>query len=85
MQPLPLPSLQDLFLKVVHGDVTPHGLVRMNSIQLAPQELARWRDQEEKRVRFGVRSGQVTGWGVVWRGDPSMEQGEREQRAEGRW
>lgn len=48
MQPLPLP-LQDLFVKVVHGDVTPHGLVRMNSIQLAPQELARWRDQEEKR------------------------------------
>ncbi|XP_019512970.1 PREDICTED: SPOC domain-containing protein 1 isoform X1 [Hipposideros armiger] len=39
----------ELFLKVVHGDVTPHGLVRMNSIQLAPQELARWRDQEEKR------------------------------------
>lgn len=46
---LPLP-LQDLFLKVVHGEVTPHGLVRMNSFQLAPQELARWRDQEEKRV-----------------------------------
>ncbi|XP_016074711.1 PREDICTED: SPOC domain-containing protein 1 [Miniopterus natalensis] len=43
------PRNPDLFLKVVHGDVTPHGLVRMNSIQLAPQELARWRDQEEKR------------------------------------
>uniref|UniRef100_G3UDF2 TFIIS central domain-containing protein n=1 Tax=Loxodonta africana TaxID=9785 RepID=G3UDF2_LOXAF len=41
--------LQDLFLKVVRGDVTPHGLVRMSSIQLAPQELARWRDQKEKR------------------------------------
>lgn len=60
VQPLPLPlllPLQDLFLKVVHGDVTPHGLVRMNSIQLAPQELARWRDQEEKRVSCWVRTG----------------------------
>ncbi|KAM9241726.1 SPOC domain-containing protein 1 [Dugong dugon] len=43
------PRNPDLFLKVVRGDVTPHGLVRMSSIQLAPQELARWRDQEEKR------------------------------------
>ncbi|KAF7467211.1 hypothetical protein GHT09_001323 [Marmota monax] len=43
------PRNQDLFLKVAHGDVTPHKLVRMNSIQLAPQELSRWRDQEEKR------------------------------------
>ncbi|KAG8506879.1 SPOC domain-containing protein 1, partial [Galemys pyrenaicus] len=43
------PRNPDLFLKVVHGAVTPYGLVRMNSIQLAPQELARWRDQEEKR------------------------------------
>ncbi|KAF6111602.1 SPOC domain containing 1 [Phyllostomus discolor] len=43
------PRNHDLFLKVVHGEVTPHGLVRMNSFQLAPQELARWRDQEEKR------------------------------------
>nr|KAF6445215.1 SPOC domain containing 1 [Molossus molossus] len=43
------PRNPDLFLKVVHGDVTPHSLVRMNSTQLAPQELARWRDQEEKR------------------------------------
>ncbi|KAF6345703.1 SPOC domain containing 1 [Rhinolophus ferrumequinum] len=43
------PRNPDLFVKVVHGDITPHGLVRMNSIQLAPQELARWRDQEEKR------------------------------------
>ncbi|EHB12861.1 SPOC domain-containing protein 1 [Heterocephalus glaber] len=43
------PRNPDLFLKVVHGDVTPHDLVRMNSVQLAPQELARWRDQEEKR------------------------------------
>uniref|UniRef100_A0A8C3WRP4 TFIIS central domain-containing protein n=1 Tax=Catagonus wagneri TaxID=51154 RepID=A0A8C3WRP4_9CETA len=43
------PRNPDLFLKVIHGDVTPHGLVRMSSIQLAPQELARWRDQEEKR------------------------------------
>ncbi|XP_004679471.1 PREDICTED: SPOC domain-containing protein 1 [Condylura cristata] len=43
------PRNLDLFLKVVHGAVTPYCLVRMNSIQLAPQELARWRDQEEKR------------------------------------
>ncbi|XP_077929615.1 SPOC domain-containing protein 1 isoform X3 [Halichoerus grypus] len=43
------PRNPDLFLKVVQGDVTPHDLVRMSSTQLAPQELARWRDQEEKR------------------------------------
>ncbi|XP_066122661.1 SPOC domain-containing protein 1 [Saccopteryx bilineata] len=43
------PRNPDLFLKVIHGDIAPHGLVRMNSFQLAPQELARWRDQEEKR------------------------------------
>ncbi|XP_008951731.1 SPOC domain-containing protein 1 isoform X2 [Pan paniscus] len=43
------PRNLDLFLKVVHGDVTPYDLVRMSSMQLAPQELARWRDQEEKR------------------------------------
>nr|XP_020738416.1 SPOC domain-containing protein 1 isoform X2 [Odocoileus virginianus texanus] len=43
------PRNPELFLKVVQGDLTPHGLVRMSSVQLAPQELARWRDQEEKR------------------------------------
>uniref|UniRef100_A0A452TT47 TFIIS central domain-containing protein n=1 Tax=Ursus maritimus TaxID=29073 RepID=A0A452TT47_URSMA len=43
------PRNPDLFLKVIQGDVTPHDLVRMSSTQLAPQELARWRDQEEKR------------------------------------
>uniref|UniRef100_A0A2K6RM63 SPOC domain-containing protein 1 n=1 Tax=Rhinopithecus roxellana TaxID=61622 RepID=A0A2K6RM63_RHIRO len=43
------PRNLDLFLKVVHGDVTHYDLVRMSSMQLAPQELARWRDQEEKR------------------------------------
>uniref|UniRef100_A0A673U1Z2 TFIIS central domain-containing protein n=1 Tax=Suricata suricatta TaxID=37032 RepID=A0A673U1Z2_SURSU len=43
------PRNPDLFLRVVQGDVTPHGLVRMSSSQLAPQELARWRDQEEKK------------------------------------
>ncbi|KAM6216977.1 LOW QUALITY PROTEIN: SPOC domain-containing protein 1 [Rhynchocyon petersi] len=43
------PRNPDLFLKVVGGDVTPYGLVRMSSIQLAPQYLARWRDQEERR------------------------------------
>nr|XP_023490297.1 SPOC domain-containing protein 1 isoform X2 [Equus caballus] len=43
------PRNPDLFLKVVHGDVTPQGLVQMSSIQLAPQRLAHWRDQEEKR------------------------------------
>ncbi|XP_069333692.1 SPOC domain-containing protein 1 isoform X1 [Eulemur rufifrons] len=43
------PRNPDLFLRVVHGDVTPHDLVRMSSMQLAPRELARWRDQEERR------------------------------------
>ncbi|XP_060061738.1 SPOC domain-containing protein 1 isoform X1 [Erinaceus europaeus] len=43
------PRNLDLLLKVLHGDVTPHSLVRMNSIQMAPQDLARWRHQEEKR------------------------------------
>ncbi|KAM6174093.1 SPOC domain-containing protein 1 [Erethizon dorsatum] len=43
------PRNPDLFLKVVHGNVTPHDLVRMSSVQLASQELTRWRDQEEKR------------------------------------
>ncbi|XP_063092037.1 SPOC domain-containing protein 1 isoform X3 [Cavia porcellus] len=43
------PRNPDLFLKVVHGNVTPHDLVRMSSVQLASQELARWRDQEEKK------------------------------------
>ncbi|KAL0604936.1 SPOC domain-containing protein 1 [Plecturocebus cupreus] len=43
------PRNLDLFLKVVRGDVNPYDLVRMSSMQLAPQELARWRDQEEKR------------------------------------
>ncbi|KAK2493920.1 hypothetical protein MC885_014371, partial [Smutsia gigantea] len=43
------PRNLDLYLKVVHGEITPHGLVRMSSTQLAPEELARWRDQEEKR------------------------------------
>ncbi|XP_055979465.1 SPOC domain-containing protein 1 [Sorex fumeus] len=43
------PRNPELFLKVLRGSVPPHGLVRMSSIQLAPQDLARWRDQEEKR------------------------------------
>ncbi|XP_012875949.1 PREDICTED: SPOC domain-containing protein 1 [Dipodomys ordii] len=43
------PRNPELFLKVVCGDITPHALVRMNSTQLAPHELSRWRDQEEKR------------------------------------
>lgn len=42
---------QDLFLKVVHCDITPNDLVQMSSIQLASKELSRWRDQEERRVR----------------------------------
>lgn len=69
VQPLP-PALQDLFLKVAHGDVTPHKLVRMNSIQLAPQELSRWRDQEEKRVSRGAKSGE---------GGPGIGEGERDK------
>uniref|UniRef100_A0A8C6RCY4 TFIIS central domain-containing protein n=1 Tax=Nannospalax galili TaxID=1026970 RepID=A0A8C6RCY4_NANGA len=43
------PRNSDLFLKVAHCDVSPHDLVRMSSIQLAPQELSCWRDQEERR------------------------------------
>nr|XP_021491980.1 SPOC domain-containing protein 1 [Meriones unguiculatus] len=43
------PRNSDLFLKVAHCDITPHDLVQMSSIQLAPKELSRWRDQEEKR------------------------------------
>lgn len=39
----------DLFLKVAHCDVTPKDLVQMSSIQLAPKELSRWRDQEKRR------------------------------------
>lgn len=45
------PPAQDLFLKVAHCDVTPNNLVQMSSIQLAPKELSRWRDQEERKVR----------------------------------
>ncbi|KAM4872868.1 SPOC domain-containing protein 1 [Thomomys bottae] len=43
------PRNPELFLKVARGDITPQALVQMNSIQLAPHELSRWRDQEEKR------------------------------------
>ncbi|CAO2589234.1 SPOC domain-containing protein 1 [Lemmus lemmus] len=43
------PRNSDLFLKVAHCDVSPHDLVQMSSIQLAPKELSRWRDQEERR------------------------------------
>ena len=46
-----LPPPKDLFLKVAHCDVTPNNLVQMSSIQLAPKELSRWRDQEERKVR----------------------------------
>lgn len=43
------PRNVDLFLKVAHCDVTPNNLVQMSSIQLAPKELSRWRDQEERK------------------------------------
>ncbi|KAL1776898.1 adhesion G protein-coupled receptor B2 isoform X1 [Sigmodon hispidus] len=43
------PRNSDLFLKVAHCDVSPHDLVQMSSIQLAPKDLSRWRDQEERR------------------------------------
>ncbi|XP_006895055.1 PREDICTED: SPOC domain-containing protein 1 [Elephantulus edwardii] len=52
------PRNPDLVLKVVRGDLTPHSLVRMSSIQLAPQELARWRAQEEKRVLENIQQQQ---------------------------
>ncbi|XP_040612474.1 SPOC domain-containing protein 1 [Mesocricetus auratus] len=43
------PRNSDLFLKVARCDVSPHDLVQMSSIQLAPKELSRWRDEEERR------------------------------------
>ncbi|XP_052574012.1 SPOC domain-containing protein 1 isoform X2 [Peromyscus californicus insignis] len=43
------PRNSDLFLKVAHCDVSPHDLVQMSSIQLAPKELSCWRDQEKRR------------------------------------
>ena len=64
---------------MVHGDLTPHGLVRMSSVQLAPQELARWRDQEEKRVSCRIRSGPSR---RTW-GRPEDGAGETESEEEG--
>lgn len=64
---------------MVHGDLTPHDLVRMSSVQLAPQELARWRDQEEKRVSCRIRSGPGRG---TW-GRPEDGAGETESEEEG--
>ncbi|XP_035302222.1 SPOC domain-containing protein 1 [Cricetulus griseus] len=43
------PRNSDLILKVAQCDVSPQDLVQMSSIQLAPKELSRWRDQEERR------------------------------------
>jgi hypothetical protein len=87
VQVLPFP-LQDLFFKVVNGDVTPHDLVRMNSSELAPQELSRWRDQEEKRVSYRAKSRQGRGRDREERGirqrQGSRNQGNTEIRETGR-
>lgn len=78
-----LPTPQDLFLKVAHCDVSPHDLVQMSSIQLAPKELSRWRDQEKKRVSCGdkiTRGGGACVWVCV---GPEMEDGDRGSRTDG--
>lgn len=74
---------QDLFLKVAHCDVSPHDLVQMSSIQLAPKELSRWRDQEKKRVSWGDKSHEVGGACVWVCVGPEMEDDDRGSRTDG--
>lgn len=59
---------------MLQGSVTPHDLVRMNSIQLASQDLARWRDQEEKRVSHGVPWVRLMGLGRGGLGEQQSEE-----------
>ncbi|XP_025054519.1 SPOC domain-containing protein 1 isoform X2 [Alligator sinensis] len=44
------PKNKLLFQQVVLGEVTPQRLVQMNSLEMAPKELAEWRAREHKQV-----------------------------------
>ncbi|XP_039367081.1 SPOC domain-containing protein 1 isoform X2 [Mauremys reevesii] len=44
------PKNKVLFHQVVLGEVSPQCLVQMNSLELAPKELAEWRAKESKHV-----------------------------------
>ncbi|XP_030075874.1 SPOC domain-containing protein 1 [Microcaecilia unicolor] len=44
------PKNTHLFRQVVLGEITPQCLVLMSPIELAPQELAEWRNKENKRA-----------------------------------
>uniref|UniRef100_A0A7M4DZL5 TFIIS central domain-containing protein n=1 Tax=Crocodylus porosus TaxID=8502 RepID=A0A7M4DZL5_CROPO len=44
------PKNKLLFRQVVLGEVTPQCLVQMNSLEMAPKELAEWRAREHKQV-----------------------------------
>ncbi|KYO25863.1 SPOC domain-containing protein 1 isoform B [Alligator mississippiensis] len=44
------PKNKLLFQQVVLGEVTPQCLVQMNSLEMAPKELAEWRAREHKQV-----------------------------------
>ncbi|XP_050788354.1 SPOC domain-containing protein 1 isoform X2 [Gopherus flavomarginatus] len=44
------PKNKLLFHQVVLGEVSPQSLVQMNSLELAPKELAEWRAKESKHV-----------------------------------
>ncbi|KAJ7304404.1 hypothetical protein JRQ81_011961 [Phrynocephalus forsythii] len=41
---------QQLFRKVMQGEITPRRLVQMTSLEMAPQELVEWRARENRRV-----------------------------------
>uniref|UniRef100_A0ABM5ERV5 SPOC domain-containing protein 1 n=1 Tax=Pogona vitticeps TaxID=103695 RepID=A0ABM5ERV5_9SAUR len=41
---------QQLFRRVMLGEITPRRLVQMTSLEMAPQELAEWRARENRRV-----------------------------------
>ncbi|KAK8783701.1 hypothetical protein V5799_009932 [Amblyomma americanum] len=43
---------QGLFRKILRGKIPPDRLVRMTPEELASKELARWREQENKHVRW---------------------------------
>ncbi|XP_074832652.1 SPOC domain-containing protein 1 isoform X2 [Carettochelys insculpta] len=47
---LKAPKNQLLFHQVVLGEVSPKCLVQMNSLEMAPKELAEWRAKESKHV-----------------------------------